>query len=232
MLKLIAQTRWFHALLYYRYRLNQKNLTLYEEMQNRAVSDSADFVGDFLNEVLLVASRETLWDIAVNQLTLGSRIVELGVFKGYSINRLAKIAAKREIDAVGFDTFEGLQEPWAGTAFVVGSYSNAGKLPKTASNVLLKKGPFEETLPDFLAENDRKISLIHFDLDTYQSTIKALGLMREIFKPGLLMVFDEYLGYPNWRNGEHLAWTTFAENEGLAWKYLAFSNFQALIRIE
>ena len=232
MLKIITQTRWFHALLYYRYRLNQKNLTVYEEIQNRAVFDSADYISNFLEEVLLVPSRENLWEIAINQLAPGSRIIELGVYKGYSINRLAKIAASRDIDAVGFDTFEGLKEAWAGTSFIEGSYSNQGRLPKTARNVSLKKGQFRETIPKFLEQNERAISLIHFDVDTYQSTKEALGLMHDVFKPGLLLVFDEYLGYPNWRNGEYLAWTNFAKNEGLAWKYLAFSNFQTLIKIE
>lgn len=231
MLEKIFNSNLYHKFLYYRYRFNQNISTVYELLHQRAVEKSTDYIENYLSEVLIFPSRESLWKYAVTHIEQKSRIIELGVYKGYSINYLADYSEKKDIDVWGFDTFEGLTESWFGTSFYSGSYSNEGLLPKTRSNVTLNKGDISETLQNFLKINNRKISLIHFDLDTRSTTFKALNLLKSVIKEPTLLIFDEYHGFPAFENGEKAAWKDFALQENLSWRYLAFSNQQALIQI-
>ena len=48
---------------------------------------------------------------------------------------------------------------------------------------------------------------------------------------GTVIVFDEYLGFPNWKNGEFLAWRKFVEAQGIEYSYLAFSNTPAVVLV-
>ncbi len=50
-------------------------------------------------------------------------------------------------------------------------------------------------------------------------------------KPGVLLMFGELIGYPNWRNGQYRAWNRIAEVYGLKFRYLGFCNHQALVEI-
>ena len=218
-------------MLLHQFQFKQKNWTVYELLHQRSVEKSTDYIENYLSEVLIFPSRESLWKYAVSLIEEKSRIVELGVYKGYSINHLADYSNLKNIDVWGFDTFEGLTESWFGTSFYSKSYSNKGLLPKTRSNVTLKKGDILNTLPKFLKGNERKISLIHFDLDTRNITFSALNILNSAIKDSTLIIFDEYHGFPSFENGEKAAWKDFAHKEKLSWKYLAFSNQQALIEV-
>lgn len=231
MLKKFFNSQLLNKFLYYRYRFKQKNWTVYELLHQRSIEKSTDYIENYLSEVLIFPSRERLWKYAVTLLEQKSRIIELGVYKGYSINCLADYSHMKDIDIWGFDTFEGLTESWFGTSFYLGSYSNDGQLPKTRSTVTLQKGDLSNTLPNFLKANDRKISLIHFDLDSRNITFTALNLLNSVIKDSTLLIFDEYHGFPSFENGEKAAWKDFALQENLSWRYLAFSNQQALIEV-
>jgi hypothetical protein len=231
MLKKFFNSQLLNKFLYYRYRFKQKNWTVYELLHQRSIEKSTDYIENYLSEVLIFPSRERLWKYAVTLLEQKSRIIELGVYKGYSINCLADYSHMKDIDIWGFDTFEGLTESWFGTSFYPGSYSNDGQLPKTRSTVTLQKGDLSNTLPNFLKANDRKISLIHFDLDSRNITFTALNLLNSVIKDSTLLIFDEYHGFPSFENGEKAAWKDFALQENLSWRYLAFSNQQALIEV-
>tara|TARA_A100001011_G_scaffold392971_1_gene481719 strand:+ start:1419 stop:2126 length:708 start_codon:yes stop_codon:yes gene_type:complete len=231
MLEKIFNSRFYNKFLYYRYRLKQRNWTVYELLHQRSVEKSTDYIENYLSEVLIFPSRESLWKYSVSLLEQNSRIIELGVYKGYSINHLADYSNAKDIDIWGFDTFEGLSGSWFGTSFYSGSYSNNGLLPKTRSNVTLKKGDISDTIPNFLKINERKISLIHFDLDTRDITLSALNILNSVITDSILIIFDEYHGFPSFENGEKSAWKDFALKEKLSWKYLAFSNQQALIKV-
>jgi hypothetical protein len=50
-------------------------------------------------------------------------------------------------------------------------------------------------------------------------------------KPGVLVLFDDYLAYPNWKNGEFLAWQEFCSQNSIKYRYLGFATEQALIEI-
>jgi hypothetical protein len=117
--------------------------------------------------------------------------VELGVFKGVTINFLA--SARPDLEFHGFDSFEGLPEDWdMGQKNVKAeAFDRKGELPDVPDNVKLYKGWFNETLPPFLGETLSSISFLHVDCDIYSSTDYALNLLNDRIVPGTIIRFDE-----------------------------------------
>ena len=151
------------------------------------------------------------------------------MFDGQSIKMMANMFPDRNFS--GFDSFIGLQEDWKGNQFVKGSFSRKGKVPKVPRNVSLQKGWFNDLLPSFLTANMANVSFIHFDADTYESTLDVLIMLKERLQSGTVIVFDEYFGYPNWENGEFKAWKEFTKTNNLDYRYLGFSTGQASVQI-
>ena len=200
----------------------------------RAVQESADFVEKHLKDVLVFRDTFFIWDYAVAKIKeqkIDGACLELGVYRGNTINYFAKRLP--EVDFFGFDSFEGLAEDWKGNVAYKGAFDLGGKLPVVRSNVRLMKGWFDATLPEFrknyLSENSMRF--IHIDCDTYESTFFALEQFSQHLKPGFLLLFDEFLGWPNWQNGEFLAWHEISKKHGIKFRYLAFAPQQALIEI-
>jgi hypothetical protein len=131
----------------------------------------------------------------------------------------------------GFDSFVGLQEDWTGNQFLTGAFSRKGKVPNVPGNLSLYKGWFKDSLPDFLWVNNDKISFIHFDADTFESTLDVLIMLKERLRIGTVIVFDEYFAYPNWENGEFKAWKEFTEANKIQYRYLAFATGQSSVSI-
>jgi len=77
-------------------------------------------------------------------------------------------------------------------------------LPVVCQNVELIPGWFDESLPSFLKQihDDDVISFIHFDTDLYSSTKTVLNFWGSRLRKGSLVLFDEYQGYPGWKNHE------------------------------
>lgn len=80
-------------------------------------------------------------------------------------------------------------------------------LPKVEPNTVLVDGYIEETLPKYIKDNESltSVAFIHIDTDTYSPAKVALKELKPYFKPGTIILFDELLGYPNWRNHEFRA---------------------------
>ena len=72
---------------------------------------------------------------------------------------------------------------------------------------------------------------MHFDADTYESTKLALDAFSSRIVVGSVLVFDEFYGYPNWRNGEFKAFSEFVGSRKLNFRYIAFSRQQAAVKI-
>lgn len=114
---------------------------------------------------------------------------------------------------VGFDTFTGLPEAWG--AFKEGHFNLKGKLPPVPANVQLVKGLFNESLPPFLEQLDRdsrhrpavfrNVTYLHIDCDLYAGARDALSLLSDRIHPGAILVFDDLLAYPTYREHEVLA---------------------------
>jgi Macrocin-O-methyltransferase (TylF) len=196
-----------------------------EIVARRAAIASADYIEAHLDGALLFPFREQVWDYALSQVKLDGLHAEFDVFAGHPINHMAAVVQGRGITIHGFDSFEGLKEDWSGTWFRTGDFDLGGVLPKVLPNVHLVKGWFDATVPPFLAEHSGKpFAFVHLDADTFESTALVLSLLAERIVPGTVIVFDEYLGFPNWQKGEYRAWQQFLERRGLHYRYLAFGN--------
>jgi hypothetical protein len=198
-------------------------------IKKRAIRISAIYIEQNINKAMLFDSKEQLWDYAISKIKFNGLLVEFGVISGYSINYFSKKIPYKKI--YGFDSFEGLREDWIGTYLVKGSFNLKGFLPHVNSNVILIKGWFDESLPKFLRENNEHFSIIHFDADTYESTKILLELIGDRIVKDTIIIFDVYIGIPNWQNGEYLAWKEFVESKSIKYQYIGFSIEQAVLQI-
>ena len=196
---------------------------VFDIVARRAAESSADYIEAHLDHAQLFPTREQVWDYALSEVTLDGLQAEFGVFEGHSINHIAAEIGNKTV--YGFDSFEGLKEDWSGTWYRAGHFTLGGTPPSVRPNVRLIKGWFDATVPAFLAEQAGKpFAFVHMDADTYESTSLVLSLLAGRIVSGTVLVFDDYLGFPNWRHGEYLAWQQFVAARGLTYRYLAFGN--------
>lgn len=155
-------------------------------------------------------------------------VVELGVRFGTTA-RILHAATGQTIH--GFDTFEGLPEAWH--TVPAGAYSTGGQVPDLGREIHLHRGLFAETVPPFVDETPGAMRLVHVDCDLYGSTVDALEALAGRVVPGTILVFDEYLMNPHWRDDEHAALLDVARNHRWTFRYAAFSLFshQAVVEI-
>lgn len=126
--------------------------------------------------------------------------LEFGVATGQTL----KIIAER-MAVTGFDSFEGLPEYWR-KGFEKGMFAQAVPDVPEAEIVV---GLFEDTLSDWINNNPEKVrnlGLVHIDCDLYSSTKTILNELGGYLTPGVIVIFDEYHGYPGWENHEYKAW--------------------------
>lgn len=144
---------------------------------------------------------------AAQQLPDEGVVVECGVFHGRSL-RLLSTWIDRECH--GFDSFQGLPEAWSAQESA-GAYSTNNQMPTVDDNTMLHQGWFDETLPHFADELNRPIALLHIDCDLYSSTKTVLEYLVPKMSSGGIIVFDDYLGYPGWREHEYKALHEYLE---------------------
>jgi hypothetical protein len=202
------------------------NHNVLDVLERRAVRDSADFIAAAMPEALALRSREALWDYAIRNAERHGLWLEFGVFKGYSINYLARRTNGR---VFGFDSFHGLQEDWKSVGHVRGTFDLVGRLPRVRSNVSLVAGWFSDTLPGFLAVNPGPVSLLHLDCDTYEATGEVLGMITERLTPKTVIIMDDYHGFWGYRDGQFRAWAEFVAAHGLAYCYAAFNRHAVVV---
>jgi len=202
---------------------------VYKYLWEKAIIESASYIEPKLNEVMLFKNRKQIWDFTLSKVNTEGLFIEFGVFQGTSINYFSSKLTNHHF--YGFDSFEGLAEDWIGHHAAKGTFNLHGKLPEVNTNVTLFKGWFEESIPHFLNNNNEFISFIHVDADTYDATKTIFDLMGSRIRKGTIILFDEYIGYPNWKNGEYLAWKEFVDKNDITYRYLGFSNEQAVIEI-
>jgi tetratricopeptide (TPR) repeat protein len=143
---------------------------------------------------------------AAQSATLDGPALEFGVRHGVS----TRVLAERFARVTGFDSFEGLPEPWQGRE--AGAFSTSGEPPALPAHVALKVGRFEDTLPGFVQElRDAPPSLVHVDSDLYSSARCALFALGPWIRPGCVLLFDEYLANARWREDEFRAMTEASE---------------------
>jgi Methyltransferase domain len=195
-------------------------------LDKRAIEESADYIGSHMRRALALRSREELWTYAGSRATAPGLWLEFGVFGGYSVNFLARIAGRT---MHGFDSFEGLQDDWQGPGLARGTFDLGGKPPRVRNNVRLVKGWFNETLPAFLAAEQSPVSLLHLDCDTYEATKYVLTEVADRLTPETVTILDDYHGHRGFQEGQFKAWAEFVEARGLNYRYAAFNRHAVAI---
>jgi hypothetical protein len=156
------------------------------------------------------------------QHTASTLWLEFGVASGHTINYISKFTN----DIVfGFDSFEGLPEKWR-DGFDKGAFNRNGNLPNVNSNVTLVKGWFDNTLPNFIKSQNKKISFIHIDCDLYSSTKFILNTVKEYINPGCVIVFDELVNYPGFDGdtGELKAFYEFITENNVKYEWIGMNG--------
>jgi hypothetical protein len=158
---------------------------------------------DVLRRALMLAPHEGL-------------TLECGVYFGRS---LRQIAAATRGDVHGFDSFQGLPEAWSEREGA-GAYSTGRRRPTAPVNAVLHEGWFEDTLPSFFASHQGPVRLLHIDCDLYSSTRTVLEAAAPRLVVGSVVVFDDLLGYPGYREHELRALEEFTHETGMKWEVI------------
>jgi len=157
--------------------------------------------------------------------------LEFGVYKGSTINYFSQFAKGK---VFGFDSFEGLPEDWRGP-LKKGFFDTKGVMPEVRDNVVLIKGWFDQTLPDFLIQHPgKKVSFVHVDCDLYSSTKFVLDTLKDLLVPGCVLVFDELVNYPGYDgdNGELRAWYEFISENDVEYEWLGMNGKIGMYKVD
>ena len=158
-------------------------------------------------------------------------VIELGVYKGASLIRLATFRKILENDfsrkIIGFDMFGKFPHSRSNTTSdieFIERFENAGGSGikrselktilerKKLENIELIEGDIFKTLDHYLIQHPQtRISFLHLDLDVFAPTEYALNLLYERVVSGGVIVFDDY----NSVEGETLAVDNFIMRHNL-----------------
>jgi hypothetical protein len=199
------------------------------EIRKRALSETVDYIQSSMPSAIGVYTPRNVLDIALNSALPHGHVLEFGVFKGGTIRYIAAKDPNRSVH--GFDSFEGLPEAWTGNTLGKGTFALGDNLPKVPRNVALHRGWFNETLPKWLTSNPGEIAFVHIDCDVYSSTKTIFDLIAPRLVAGSIIVFDEYFGYPNWKNHEFKAFQEFVQENAVKYEYLAYARVQVAIKL-
>lgn len=182
-----------------------------------------------------------LYELYQRVLDLPGDIVELGVFKGFSLMAFANFMeirnmGDRQKKLVGFDNFAGFESLDEKDGIqderldkVVGGFDSSdfeGQIRDAIAifdndrfipykeRIELVKGDIVQTVPDYVNNNPgMRISILHCDVDLYQPTLVALRHLWPLVVQGGIVVFDEYAIRP-WE-GESRAWDEFCAESNI-----------------
>lgn len=127
-------------------------------------------------------------------------ILEFGVGSGMSMRILAENTTRQ---IIGFDSFEGLPEPWKFNDEE--TYEKGDMkfdLPSRQPNVVYVKGWFADTIPRWKGTHKADISFLHIDSDLYSSCKTVLTELNDQIVPGTIILFDEIFNFQYWKEGE------------------------------
>jgi len=208
------------------------------EIHRRAILESVTWMQQLpdFSQAHLFSSRQGIQKHALKLIKENSRnskvglILEFGVFTGTSLRLWGN---NLEQTVYGFDSFEGLEETFGGFDSSTKFLRRGRKPIRIGRNSQLVIGRVEKTLEPFLANqplgDEGQVLFCHFDMDVYEPTKFVLDKILDRFRPGTLLLFDEFFGNPNWQYSEFKALTETIEIDRIAW--MAFGPNQALLRI-
>jgi hypothetical protein len=204
-------------------------------MRHDAVRDSFDYAKENMKGAYSFLDRFEGLALSIKEAKrrFSSRklVLEFGVYKGGMINHQAKKFP--DLNFVGFDSFEGLSEQWSGMASEK-TFDLGGRLPGVRRNVSLVKGWFAESGPRWKAENSAADIplLVHIDCDTYAATVDVLEFCSGYVEHGLVIHFDDYFGFPDWRTGGFKALKEMSEKRRWRLAYLSYGTKEVAVLAE
>lgn len=194
-----------------------------------AAKESADFLLEHMYEARNLRSKSALLEFAIKSVRLTGQWLEFGVYKGADITVIADHAPGT---VYGFDSFEGLPEDWTFSQ-KKGRFSLDGMVPAgMPKNVELIKGWFDDTLPAFLESHPDPVAFLHIDSDLYTSAKTVLTLLESRIVRGTIILFDDFINYPEWKNGESKAFFEFIEATHRKYSYIGFASAHHSVAIE
>ncbi len=193
-----------------------------------ALAETVEYIKSNMTQALIRRDDIGVIDHALKQVDGDGLFMEFGVRSGRTVNHVARRRPKATVH--GFDSFEGLPEAWTGWTMDRGAFGGEG-IPEVESNVRLHVGWFEATLPPFLEEHSGGVAFVHIDSDIYSSARTILSELAPRFRPGSVIVFNEYFNYPNWKEHEFRAWQEFCSEHDVAYDYLAWGMYEASVVI-
>lgn len=201
------------------FSMNHRWIALLAERNRRTAVGTYDFIDREMGGALFILDQMKLVQFKFDEIPEG-HVLDLGVYKGSSTRSLSRIFPDRIIH--GFDSFEGLPDDWEHV--LKGEFGDLkGELPKVPHNVVLHKGWFNETLPEWvLAYPGEPIALLRVDCDVYSSTQTIFDTVGHLLRPGSWILFDELIGYRGWQEHEYRAFTEFVERVGLEFHFIGY----------
>lgn len=201
------------------YFRNNLAFDLEVNLRMRALNSTCEYIEKNMVDIPLFDSKQEALDFALEEISFEGLICEFGVWKGESINHIAR---KKPQKIHAFDSFEGLPETWL-SSHKKGHFA-LKNLPIFEENIVIHKGWFDDTLPKFVKESTENISFLHIDCDLYSSTktiFKSLDLQIVV---GTIILFDEYFNYPFWEHHEFKAFQEFVKQNSISYEYLCYSS--------
>ncbi len=209
--------------------LNKTPIEAYKSFKRFDLIDAAHYLSKHADKTLIqTGTTFQTFDVLASKIPKRGLILEFGVRFGYSISYLSELLPKRTI--FGFDSFQGLPEAWHHEA--AGSYSTQGAIPKLAPNIELIAGWFNETLPAFKKNHTEPVAFINIDCDLYSSTKCVFEELNSQIVAGTIIVFDEYIGNPNWRQDEFKAFQEWVKKNKVKYKYLTASLYTKQVSVQ
>jgi O-methyltransferase len=143
-----------------------------------------------------------VWKAALQRLNIQPETeityYEFGVFNGDSLRWWVDINSNPNSQFYGFDSFEGLPEPWVAAMKSAGSYKTTpGSLDDLDDRVTLVPGLFSSSVPQFFSQHhvpESTTKIVMFDADLFSSTVSALaGILMNVHSSDQLWIFDEFI---------------------------------------
>jgi len=129
---------------------------------------------------------------ALTDVTIPGDFAQFGVFKG-STARIIESLMTGDRKLHLFDSFEGLPEDWSRKQKAGAFKLSEAEIPVFRSErVVLHKGWFSETVPEWAAQATAPLAFVHLDADLYSSTVDALFNIDRLILKDTILLFDEY----------------------------------------
>jgi predicted O-methyltransferase YrrM len=171
----------------------------------------------YWEQIRVRGQSESMIGLLESTLHLPGDVIECGVYRGKSLQWIARVMADRAPEKTVFacDSYEGFPEEDVGRvdlgplrflARVRKKFRLATDTPARLERFFwlfgvrgeIVKGYFSDTLPRFA---ETRFCFVHLDCDLYSSYKECLELLYENLTPGGVVVFDDYRA-PKWPGAE------------------------------